>query len=80
MKKTSTRVDIGEGNIRYRVRLEGEECIEGTAAGRACQLNMLDSLTTTPDLTNCGPVPFQSMKMIHNGRGWVIEMEAVGRG
>ncbi len=65
---------LDERRTRYRVRIESDPC-ETEHFKRQMQLSLLANLVNTPDLMNCGPAPFESMRMYHSGGRWIIEFE-----
>lgn len=78
MKKNPlVRIPINDGMTRYRLTYESNPCQPQDVSGRVEQMSMLQSLVDQPQLTYCGPVPFDSMKVFHNGSSWVVELEAV---
>ena len=78
MRKNLKVVKLSEAENRYSVKIEGEECPAKTQAARVQQLSLLQTLVSTPGLTDCGPLPFQSLKMYHDGSRWIIDLEAQG--
>jgi hypothetical protein len=78
MKRTPmNKVPIGRTEFRYRVVIESDPCMAGTFNSFFLQSEILRSLGTDPMLGMCGPVPWQTMKMRHDGAHWVVELEAV---
>lgn len=40
---------------------------------------MLKAIANNPGMMDCGSLPFQTLKMFHDGEKWIIELEAVGQ-
>ncbi len=76
MNRRLTSVKLDNRSTRYRVRIESDPC-DTDLLMRQLQLNLLDNMANTPELTACGPVPFQTMKMYHDGGAWIVELEAI---
>lgn len=74
MKKLTKRIPLGK-KTRFITTLIGEEA-QGPDDRRPKQWLMLQTIANTPDLMNCGPVTFETMKMSFNGEQWVVEMQA----
>lgn len=77
MKRFEKRAVLGLKLFRYVNVLEDDPAPEEGPEARAAQFRFLSQVMQQPDITLCGPVTFQKLKMYHNGSAWVIEMEAV---
>jgi hypothetical protein len=75
--RKTTNVDIGNGKVRARTRIEGDACEQGTFEARHSQYTLLSAIGATPDLTACALVAFEKLTMYHNGTSWVVEAEAI---
>lgn len=53
------------------------ETAPNTIESRYRQLTVIQELLDTPDLLACDSEPFSSLRMWHDGRKWVIEIEAL---
>lgn len=80
MKRSFSRIVIGEGVVRYKTKLESEQCEFGTHQARVVQSNVLQMITDNPSLVACGPSAFDRLSISHNGNCWVVECEAVAAG
>lgn len=78
MNRTLKQVRINDSESRYVVRIEDEPSVPKTMGARLRQYELLKTLTSTPGLMDCGNLPYQSMRMWHDGEKWIIEMEATG--
>lgn len=78
MKKTLLQSHLGDDKFRFSVKLEGAECPPLGVESRIRAMELLRALTTNPGLTDCGNNHFETMRMFHDGKSWVIELEAVG--
>lgn len=77
MQRQFTELPLPEGLYRYRITYTDEvECEPATTLSRSRQDAMLADFVGNYDLRRCGPVPFQKMRMFHDGARWVIEIEA----
>jgi hypothetical protein len=78
LKRTPvTKVPVGRTEFRYRVVLESDPCMMGTQDCFRLQMELLANMAKDAMLVMCGAVPFQTMKMRHDGARWVVELEAV---
>lgn len=77
MKRVTSSVPLGTTQKRYKVRMESDECTVGTIESRLIQFDLLERVASQPDLSACGGVDFQTMKMSHNGHAWICEFEAI---
>lgn len=72
----SKPVVLDNGNIRYRCRIEWDESPDEGPLSEHFLAEMLRSMAITASLRYCGPVPFETLKVSHNGSCWIAEMEA----
>lgn len=77
MNRKTNNVNIGEGQLRATVRLEGEMCDPDTFQYRYYQSEMLRVAHDSPALLECAMAPFQTLRMFHDGEKWIIEAEAI---
>ncbi len=77
MKRTITKLNLGENSRRIRVRLETEECMEGSLSSKQELANLLHSIADMPDLVACELNAFQTLKIYRDGLKWVAESEAI---
>lgn len=75
LNRKNVRVDLDQ--VRYLVRLEGEDNAMGSADCWNEQQVMLRAIVDSPDLLFCGPSRPQMIRMSHNGTTWIIEAEAL---
>jgi hypothetical protein len=75
MQRIVTSTDLGEGRIRWRVRIESDDCPMDMQEPH--KLMLMQNLADNPSLLTCGMLPFQVLKMAHDGVKWIIEAEAV---
>jgi len=73
--RKQTVQDLGEFLFRYKVRYESIECEPFSFDGLTAQQTMLQSVTDSPELLNCGNGRFQEFRMFHDGLRWVIELQ-----
>lgn len=78
MYRTVKTTPVNDAEFKYEVRIEGEGCPGIGLGSRLNQVEMLRLLATTPGLTDCGSLPFQNLRMFHDGERWVVTLEAVG--
>lgn len=78
MNRSVKQIRLTDGENRYVTRIEDEPSMALTIASKGRQIAMLQAIGNTPGLIDCGTMPFQTMKMWHDGAKWVIELEAVG--
>lgn len=76
MKKSISKVRIGDNLYRYKVKLEDSFSEYGTPSYRARQRAFLREIIDNEGLLSCGTSDFQKMSMFHDGKSWVIEAEA----
>ncbi len=79
MNRIVTDRDIGDGNVRYRVRIESDSCEKDSPLANQFRYMLLQNIVDNPALITCGFEPFQTLRMAHNGQCWVIEVEAIVR-
>lgn len=77
MKRSFSKVTIGEGIVRHRTRIESDMCEMGTHEARIIQNRLLQDILNNPSVVACGPSAFDKMSISHNGSCWVVETEAV---
>lgn len=77
MQRLFKRVAIGQTQARYMVTYTSNQVQENSIEARFEQDRMLKTLANQPELWNCGPVPYQKLRMYFNGGAWVMELEAV---
>jgi len=75
MQRIVTNTDLGEGRTRWRTRIESDDCLDN--AKESYKLMLLQNFADNPTLLTCGAIPFQTLKMAHDGVRWIIEAEAV---
>lgn len=75
MQRVVTNTDLGEGRIRWRVRIEGDS--HDLAVKDFHKAVLLDNFANNPSLLLCGITPFDTMRMFHDGEKWIVEAEAV---
>jgi hypothetical protein len=78
MNRSLKQIRLTDGENKYVSRIEDEPSAQFTIAAKIRQVAVLTTLATTPGLTDCGTLPFQTLKMWHDGNRWIIELEAVG--
>ncbi len=78
MIRHSFKVKIGENRHRYRTIVEENGSLDPNESFSYTAKLFLKALSDTPDLLLCGFLPFKTLKMYHNGVGWVAEAEAEG--
>ncbi len=76
MRRIVTERDLGDGLIKTRVRIEGDDCERDTFLGDQMRLNLLSNIADNPQLVACGTGPFQQLRMYHDNARWIIEVEA----
>ncbi len=77
MTRDVKTVPIGGGGTRWRVVITDEPSTGAMIRQR--QVAFLQALANDGAFTgmlHCGPRPFESFRMHHTGRAWVVEMEA----
>lgn len=77
MKKNIYKIDLGDNKIKYKVKLEDDPSRPFSAESNIRQKHFFKSLSDTPELLNCGPVPFEKAIFYHNGTCWCVELEAI---
>ena len=76
MRRTVSEARVGDKLVRYRTRIEDDSSQAGSWEARQRFLNLLQTLSQTPDLINCGLNLPQKISISHNGESWVVEAEA----
>lgn len=76
MKKTVSKVRIGDTLFRYKIKIEDSFSEYGTVHYKARQKAFLRELIDNEGLLTCGVSDFQKMTMFHDGKSWVVEAEA----
>jgi hypothetical protein len=71
------KVPVGGNQDRHMVRLEGPFVSMGTREFEEERYNLLKDLVQFPELLECGPARFQTLKVSYNGNSWIAELEAV---
>lgn len=77
MQRIVTSTDLGQGQIRHRVRIESDACEIGSHLEEPTKRVLLQNFADNPALLTCGLAPFQTLKMMHNGVVWIVEAEAI---
>ena len=77
MRRTVKSVPVG-GQVRHVVTIEDDPSAGPDIARRRYEF-LVDLVTNGvfQGLLNCGPVPFDSLKMTYNGTCWVVQLEAL---
>ncbi len=78
MTKTVRLVPVGDESVRHHVTIRDVESTGPDISTR--QFAFLNDLVVNGiynNLMHCGPLPFQTFRMFHDGRSWVVEMEAL---
>jgi hypothetical protein len=78
MNRSLKQIKLVDGQSKYVSRIEGDACQPNTIGAKFLQLQLLDQLAHTPGMIDCGNLPYQTMKMFHDGEKWVVELEAIG--
>lgn len=76
MKRIQKTIDLGD-KVRHVSILLDDEVFSPTeiAVRRVAFLQEIANDGVYRGLINAGPGPFQKLKMFHNGRQWVAELE-----
>ena len=77
MHRVLTKRDMGDGVTRYRVRIEGDDCSPDSHLAEQFKWMLLSNVVDNPALVMCGPIPFQTLHLSHNGERWIMELEAL---
>lgn len=67
-----------DGQVRHHTTISDDPSSGPEIKSR--QFNFLNDLVVNgiyQKLLHCGPLPFDSFKMYHDGTAWVVEMEAL---
>lgn len=76
MQRKMVEIELPDDGRRYRVIYSDEvECDPFSSLSRRRQDEMLNEFLMNYDLRRCGPAPFRTMKMFHDGGRWIIELE-----
>lgn len=51
------------------------ECPAVGPENKIAQIHLLRSVVENQGLLDCGPVPFNILKMVHDGTAWVLTLE-----
>lgn len=78
MNRTVKQTPVNDSDFKYEVQIEGETCPSTGLGNRLNQVEMLRLLAATPGLTDCGSLPFRTLRMFHDGERWMVTLEAVG--
>lgn len=78
MKRSVRNARVTEVENRYSVRLEDDPSPVDGIENRERQREMLRLVANNAGMMDCGSLPFQTLKMFHDGSRWIIELEAVG--
>lgn len=76
MKRTQSILDMGDKKKRHVTKIVGEPC-DPTSDISWHRHRMLEAMAQTPELSLCTSVPFETLKMSHNGTAWEIVLEAM---
>lgn len=71
-----TETKVGDTSIRYRTRIEDDECPPDSDESRMRQYLFLRMLGDNYSLLDCGLNKFQQLRVFHSGMCWVAEAEA----
>ncbi len=77
MKRTPRSVPVG-GQTRHRVTIEDDQSVGPDIVTR--QFKFLQELVNDgifSGMLNCGPVPFETFVMKHDGHRWIVVLEAM---
>lgn len=66
--------NVGLKITRFKNKIETQECKE---SDRHVQVYLLESILNIHEFLYCGPVPFQTLKIYHDGSKWIAELEAI---
>ena len=77
MDRTIARIKLDQQKVRIRVTISGDPCEPKSPEGVVHQYMLLHHLVDSPHLMKCDFVPFEKLTVLHNGRAWVAELEAV---
>lgn len=77
MKRTISRINLGEDQIRVIVKIEGEECPNDTLDSFRELISMMKTFTETPHLLQGESFAPSEVKWYHNGTRWVVESQAI---
>lgn len=77
MRRSISSVRISENQVRYRTKLEGDDCPPDTYESRMQQSRLIEAIHDQPGLVACGVHPFQRLTIRHDGTRWIAEAEAL---
>jgi hypothetical protein len=66
-----------DDRVKFSVSVTGDDCPAEGLLSHQRQMELLRLLADQPTLALCGPGPFQTLVMAHNGTAWVVRLEAV---
>ena len=76
MTKTQKTLKLGENVVRYKVLLTDEPSSDPILI-RNRRVEFLREIINDgvyQGFINCGPEPFKTLEMYHNGIAWIVEM------
>lgn len=77
-QKKKTKVDLGNGNCRYRTVWYSDPCQDRESAPSIEALrHLLVIVSQQRENLICGQQVFEKAKITHDGSQWVIEMEGI---
>lgn len=77
-KRVKTQIPLEHGKrIKYKVRLESEECPIGSAKLNEIRSWLLNAIATDPTLTQCGLNNFTKLVLEHDGKTWQLTAETI---
>ena len=77
MNITRKKSRISETQVRHTTRLEGDECSPTDPAFRYHQFQLINTISQSPELLQCGMDHWEKVVIFFSGRCWVAEAEAV---
>lgn len=77
LDRTQTKVPVDRDKFRYRVIVKTDPCPPETLESKRLQFELLRHISEDPMLSSPGGSLFQTMKMRHDGVGWVAEFESI---
>jgi hypothetical protein len=78
MPREIKEIAMHDGRVRYVVTVIDEAFSDAySAVPQMTQGLFLRYLADNPRLLECGPAPFESLTIRHNGRAWVAEAMAI---
>lgn len=73
--KKIRKVDLGEGEFRYYVVIQGRETAPNDRFGLFEKFELLQEVARDPTLTHCAGHDWEKLRMWHDGDRWTIECE-----